>query len=985
MKKIYLMITSMLLLLINFSYAQDLRITGVVTEVSTGEPVAGANVIVQGTTNGTITDVDGNYALNVSSEGTKLVVSFIGYIIQEINVVAGKTTYDVQLEDDIQSLNEVVISGLASSVKRSNLANSVESVKAEDLTGIVEQSTMDGALYGKLKGANITANSGAPGGGLSIKLRGITSISGSNEPLYIVDGVYIDNSAISAGLNVVSAASGGGSQSNQDNPSNRIADIDPLDIESIEVLKGASGAAIYGSRASGGVVIITTKKGKSGKAKISLSQSVGVTSQLRKLGTREWDETKAETHYGTAGRDAFIASRNAGTLHNYEDELYGNKGILATTRLTISGGNPNTKYFIGATRKDDEGIIENTGYEKYSFRANIDQKLADWLDISISNNFIHSSADRGFFNNDNSGTTMGISFVATPSWAQLLPDSEGVYPNNPYAASNFLETRDKVINNETINRYIGGANLKATIFQKDNQSLKFAGRAGIDYYTLATTALFPNTLQFQSNGNGLNGVSIQGTTVNRNTNFAGFLIHDMFVGNGLSFKTQFGLTNENFYRNTILGTASNMNGDQTNLDQGGSVAIDQTRIIQHDRGFFVQEEVNFNDKIIVNLGLRGDKSSNNGDPNQFYYYPKFSGAVNLHEFGVLNGTVVNQIKIRGAYGEAGNFAVFGDKYTSLGAVVIDGQSGVTPLNKRGNPDVAPERQKEFETGFDLGFFNGKLNFDFTYYIKEVEDLLLYAQVPSSSGFTTQVVNAADMQNKGIEMGLNWNVMSTTDFNWNLSANWWKNSSEVTRLDIPSYTTGGFADFLGQFRIKEGHSPTEVIGVGPNPDEDGLVVYGDAQADFDLSFLNSLTYKNFDLSFLFHWKNGGKNINLTALLSDLSGTSADFDKVDLDPEGVLGNGDYRLGELGANSEPYIEDASYLRMREIGLYYNVPKSAFNDVMSLRVGVSANNLINVFEYRSYDPEVSNFGGKGLSTGVEVLPFPSSKRFNFHVIVNF
>lgn len=973
-------------------YAQDVKISGTVTEASTGQPIAGANVVVQGTTNGVITDMDGNFSFIVSSGAKKVIVSFIGYVTQEIQLESGKSVYNVALEDDIQSLNEVVISGLASTVKRSNLANSVESVKAGELAGITQQTTMDGALYGKLKGVNVSANSGAPGGGISIKMRGITSINGSNEPLYIVDGVYIDNSAISAGLNVVSAASGGGSQSNQDNPSNRIADIDPSDIESIEVLKGASGAAIYGSRASGGVVIITTKRGKTGKPKITLSQTVGVISQLRKLGVRQWDETKAETHFGTAGKNAFIAARDAGTLHNYEDELYGNKGLLSTTRLTIAGGNASTKYFIGASRKDDKGIVKNTGYSKYSFRANIDQKLADWLDISVSNNYIHSSADRGFFNNDNSGTTMGISYVATPSWAQLQPDANGNYPDNPYAASNFLETRDKVTNNETVDRYIGGAVINGTIFQSDMQSLKFKGRAGLDYYTLSTTALFPNTLQFQSNGNGLNGVSVQGSTVTRNTNFSAFLIHDLFIGNGLSFKTQLGLTSINDFRNTILGTASNMNGDQTNLDQGSNISVDQTRIIQHDKGFFVQEEANFSDKVILTLGIRGDKSSNNGDPNKLYYFPKASGAINLHEFGVANGTFINQIKLRAAYGEAGNFAVFGDKYTSLSAVVIDGNSGATPLNKRGNPNVGPERQKEFETGFDLGFFNGKVNFDFTYYIKGVNDMLLSAQVPSSSGFTTKVVNAADMQNKGIEMGLDWNVINTNDFSWNMNLNYWKNSTEVTRLDIPAYTTGGFADFLGQFLIKEGYSPTTIIGVGPNPDVDkngdgtnDLQIFGNSQAKFNLSMLNTLKYKNFDLSFLFHWKNGGENINLSALLSDLSGTSADYDKIDLDPEGKLGNGDYRLGELGANSAPYIEDASYLRLREIGLYYNIPRSVFNDVMSLRLGVSGYNLINVFKYRSYDPEVSNFGGKGLSSGVEVTPFPSSKRINFHVVLNF
>ena len=267
-----------------------------------------------------------------------------------------------------------------------------------------------------------------------------------------------------------------------------------------------------------------------------------------------------------------------------------------------------------------------------------------------------------------------------------------------------------------------------------------------------------------------------------------------------------------------------------------------------------------------------------------------------------------------------------------------------------------------------------------------------AQVPSSSGFTSTLLNAADMENKGVEMGLNWNVFNKTNFNWNLTSFWWTNNSNVTRLDIPAYTTGGFADFLGQFMIKEGYSPTSVIGVGPSPDvdlnDDGtntLQVFGNAEADFNLSLSNQFSFYNFDVTMLWHWKQGGENVNLTALLSDLSGTSPDYDKIDLDPEGAIGNGDYRLGELGSNSAPYIEDAGYMRMRELGVYYNIPRSVFGDVMGLRLGFSGNNLINIFDYRSYDPEVSNFGGNGLSTGVEVTPFPSSKRYNFHVIANF
>ncbi len=287
MEKLYIMVklysrllASTLLLFFAISvFGQEITVSGKVTD-SSGEPLPGVNVLVKGTSAGTITDIEGAYRLS-APEGSTLVFSFVGFRSQEISITSSLTTVDVSLEDDIANLEEVVITGLASSVKRSNLANSVASISADELSEISTQQTLDGALYGKFKGANIIANSGAPGGGIAIKLRGITSISGSNEPLIILDGVYIDNSAISGGLNAVSAASGGGNQSTQDNASNRIADIDPEDIQSVEILKGASAAAIYGSRASGGVIIITTKKGVAGRTQVTLKQSIGTTWQLR--------------------------------------------------------------------------------------------------------------------------------------------------------------------------------------------------------------------------------------------------------------------------------------------------------------------------------------------------------------------------------------------------------------------------------------------------------------------------------------------------------------------------------------------------------------------------------------------------------------------------------------------------------------------------------------------------------------------------------
>lgn len=951
---------------------------------ATGSPLIGVTVLIDGTSAGTVTDVDGSFQIRMPSDNGRLVFSYTGFKSVTVDVSKSNPNVTVVMEEDISNLEEIVVTGLATTVKRSNLANAVARVDASQLTGVAAQTTVENALYGKFQGAEIRNNSGSPGGGTSFKLRGTTSISGSSQPLVILDGVFIDNSSIAAGLNVVSAAASGGSTSNQDNPSNRLADIDPNDVESIEILKGASAAAIYGSRAAGGVVIITTKRGQSGKTVVNFSQSVGQVQMLNPLGVRDWTEEKVLNSAFASKIDEFRAAESSGTLRNYEDLLYGNKGLLSNTRLSFSGGNDRTKFFVGGTYKNEEGIVENTGYEKAAARINVDHEISKVFDVAISSNFIHSSADRGFFNNDNSGTTMGIALTSTPSWAQLLPDDNGIYPANPYAPSNFLETAALVTNNETVNRFIGGGTLTAKLFTAENSSLKLVMRGGLDFYNLGTKAIFPNTLQFQRDGAGLNGVSVQGFTRNLNTNLAAFLVHNQIMESGLSFRTSVGITQEDFNQNTILGEASNLIGVQTNLDQSGSRNITQRRLIQQDKGFFAQEEINFNDMVVGTIGLRADKSSNNGDVNKLYYYPKANLAINLHNFDFWSGDALSQLKLRVAYGESGNFARFGSKSTILNSSVVNGVAGVTVPDLLGNSEVGPERQKELEFGFDAEVMK-RVALDFTYYIKTVEDLLLNADVPTSSGFNSRVTNAAALENKGIEAGLNLGIAKTKDFEWGARFGFWRNQSKVTELLVPSFTTGGFADFLGNFRIKEGHSPTEIIGVGPNPDEDGVQVFGNSEPDFQLSWMNLISWKGFDFSMLWHWKKGGENINLSALLFDLNETTHDFDDKGLDPSGQLTNGPYRLSQLGVNTKPYIEDAGYLRMREVGLYYTFPKGMVKNVEKIRIGFSGNNLINFFDYNSYDPEVSNFGAGGLSTGVEVTPFPSSKRYDFHLQLGF
>ncbi len=992
MKKRYTRLSLLITMvaLCSLSAFAQYTVSGTVTDEA-GEALIGVNIFVEGTTVGTVTDIDGSFSLEVPQENVALQFSYLGYETQSAIVSSDSNMVNISLSESTSTLDEVVITGLATTVKRKNLANSVARVNAKQLTGVTPQATLDGALYGKFKGAEIRANSGAPGGGIAFKLRGVTSINGSSQPLIIVDGIYLDNSSIPGGLNIVSAAAGGGSTSNQDNPSNRLADLNPDDIASVEILKGASAAAIYGSRASGGVVIITTKRGDGGKTNINISQSIGQASQLNKLGVRQWTEESVLASNFADDVDLFRAAQSAGTIQNYEDLLYGNSALLSTTNISATGGNEKTQFYTGGSYKNDEGIVSNTGYKKASVRLNLDHKISDIFDVAVSTNYIWSSADRGFFNNDNSGTTMGVSFTSTPAWAQLLPNSAGVFPSNPYAPSNFLETAQDVTNNESVNRFLGGGTLTAKIFQKENSTLKAIVRGGVDFYNLNTTALFPNTLQFQRDGAGLNGVSVQGFTRNLNTNISAFLVHNLYLDNNISFATSAGVTQEDFNRNTILGEASDLIGSQTNLDQAGSRNVTQSRLIQQDKGFFVQEEVNFKDLVIATIGLRADKSSNNGDVNKLFYYPKGNIAFNVHSLGSWNSeSPITQLKIRAAYGESGNFANFGSKFTTLTSTIVDGRAGVFTPGLLGNATVGPERQKEIEFGVDLEV-NRRFSLDATYYIKSVEDLLLNAQIPTSTGFSSQVTNAAQLQNKGIEIGLNLGIVNTRDLNWGSRLSFWKNTAEVTELLVPDFTTGGFADFLGNFLIKEGFSPTTIIGVGPDPTvglnggEPSLQVFGNSEPDFQLSWSNNISYKNFDISFLWHLKSGGSNINLSTLLFDLNNTTHDFDDMTLDPEGAMNNGDFRLANLGVNTDPYIEDAGYLRLREVGVYYTLPDSFLSGVGKYTIGFSGNNLINIFDYNSYDPEVSNFGGNGLSTGVEVTPFPSSKRFDFHIKASF
>ncbi len=1020
LKKICSLIVVLLLLCASSVLAQELKISGTVTAKETGEFLPGTNITVKGTNFGTATDINGNFRLSLSnmSQAT-LAFSFIGYKTYEITVTSSTESMDIGLELDVLKTSEIVVTGFASSVKRQNLAHAVATVSAEELVPAPAQ-TLDGALSGKFAGINVSQNTGAPGGGINVNLRGVSTIEGPTQPLYVIDGVIVNNSANQSGIDALTKAAVAGSVRPQGQPTNRIADINPNDIESIEVLKGASAAAIYGSKATNGVIIINTKQGTPGKTKIDVSQQIGFTNILNKIGSRKFESySEALEQYGadlaaqglnSAGLSAYNslkASIGADSISNmstsaldqmfgsnwanknidYEDELYGENGLLNETSLSVRGGTDKTQFYVSGLLKDEAGIIKNSGYKKYSGRIGLRHRLSDRAKLELNANVVRSESDRGITGNDNSNTTFGFSQAFTPSFLDIRKGTDGIYPDHTFNPSNPLHTRDVITNNEVVYRAIGSFQFNYNFLRTQKQSLDFIARGGADFYSQENEVFSPPELQFERNSD-QPGTSIANEVESINSNLYLNLAHSFVTPGNSSFTTTAGLQFEDQDLNNVLVIANNIVVTQTNVDQSASINVLQNIVKQKERGFFVQEEVNLNEKLFLTASLRGDASSNNGDVDKFYMFPKFSASTRLSQFGFWQSlsSFSNEFKIRAAYGETGNLPIANSKFTSLVPSNIGGNSGLLTSGTRGDSEIEPERTKELEFGLDAVLLNGKANLELTFFKQNISDLLLFADVAPSSGFLQEAINGGEMKTQGFEASLGLNLIQGRDFNWLSRVNFYKTSSEITQLDVPAFNKGGFATFLGTYRIEEGWSPTSIVG--SETDDDGnFIKLGDETPDFQMSFNNRFTlFRNFTLSILWDWKNGGDVINLGKLITDLGGTSGDYeDQVVVDGE-TMNKGDWRLSVLGTQTAPYIEDGSYWKLRELSLYYTFDRktieSLFGDTFSyLKVGISGRNLIMITDYLGYEPEVSQFGSLAIGRSVDTVPFPSARSYFFNI----
>jgi TonB-dependent starch-binding outer membrane protein SusC len=979
-----------LILSVQLGAGQVRQISGRVTNTQTQQGVAGATVAVSGTAIVAETGNDGNYVLNAPAGDVSLIVRGIGYRRQQLGVSASQTTADVALEPDPFNLEEIVITGQASGVQRQNLPNAVSTISASELNR-APSPTLESALQGKIPGAYIQANSGAPGGGYQVNLRGVSTINASVDPLYVVDGIVVSNAAIPNGQNAVSCAQCGGNPRNQDNPVNRIADLNPEDIERIEVLKGGSAAAIYGSKATNGVVVITTKRGQVGKPQFSISQKLGFFSRANTLGSRSFN-TLDEALSAFSDTAAVTAAFQPGVSYNFEDQLYGREALSYETNASVSGGTENTKYYVSGLLKNDEGIAINTGYKKQSLRSNLDQELGGGFQLQVNLDGTHSLSKRALSNNDNSSTSPFMILPATPSFINLFPTggirddiTAADFPINTFGASNPLQTFALLRNDEDVWRVLGTTTLRWSPLRTARSTLQFIGIGGVDYFQQDNDLVSPPELQFES-ADGQPGTVVTSRSSNRNLNAALNVSH-VFNSSGSDEGTQFttsaGIQYEDRKLNATQVLGRTLLPGQENVQQTTSQTVSSRIEPVRDLGIFGQEEVLLaNRRLLLTAGVRADRSSANGETDKFFFYPKLAASYRfVQPFGG-----VDEFKLRGAYGQTGNRALFGAKFVTDTTGTIGGQFGTYIGNRAGDPLIKPERQEEFEGGFDAAFAGGRAELTLTLYQRNIRDLILEQTVAPSVGQELRIFgNGGSLRNRGVEASLTLQPVQSRNINWIFRTTFFANRAKITELNVPPFQTGGFALSLGTFQIEKDSSPTQIFGtVGTDAAGNALAgKVGDANPDFQMSFSNDIDFHRFTLGFLFDWKYGGDIINLTEFLYDATANSVDY----LEDDG----GSDRINRWGAGfTEPYVQNGSYLKLREVNLSYNLPESITaglfgQAVRYARLSLTGRNLLRITPYRGLDPEVSNFANQAIVRNIDVAPFPPSRSFFFSIDLGF
>ena len=1020
--------------------AQQRQLTGTVVAAQSKRPVAEASVVVVGGF-AARTNSDGKYTVSVPAGQFQLTVRAIGFVRKTVAVSATETTLNIDLAEDIFRLEEIVTTGQATSISKRNATTASVTVEAEDLTRAPAVS-LDQALQGKVPGAQVFLNGGGPGGGAQIQIRGASSILGNSQPLFILDGAIISNDGFSGGLNALSFATGGSgvATSNQDAIVNRLSDINPNEIESIEIIKSAAATAIYGSRATNGVVVIKTKRGSGGATRVNLTQRVGTQSPLKLLGSRQFSSVQQVLDIpfgnGQSGQAWMNAKFPSGVIPasaniDLGKQFFDNKDPSYESIASMTGGTDKFQFFASATNRKETGLMPNTGAQLQSFRFNGDQKLGSKFSVALSANITRNLLNRGVSGHENNCSSPVYCIAYTPGIIDLSQKNEvGLYPINVFngggiGSSNWFQEFDAIQNTQSIFRQLASTNVNYSVIESQTNRVAISVLGGLDHYVQDSYIFSPPFLQLEG-FDGFRGRVVQSTVNGLNYNGQLNAVWTYTGLQGTAFTTSAGASIERQSTNFYDILARGLLPGQTNVQQGSApIAVTQQFQEFRDQAVFVNEQIlTLNGKLSLSGGVRADRSSSNGDRSKFYAFPRGSAAYNFGGFGPFSS-----FKLRGGIGRSGNRPRFGDRDLLGTPVLVGGQQGVIVPNTVGNASIKPETLTEYEGGADVTFFKERVQLEATYYQRKISDQLLNPAVAPSSGFGNVVVNAGRLTTKGAEVGLTIVPVNRRDLQWTAITSFQKNNQVVT--DLPSFippfnpsggnsgstrpriisgqvTTKiwGLIPYINGVRQPVGYTYLRAIGSAAAPTAVTALdsIIDDANPKFQVFFNNSITYKRLTLGFSVDWRKGGGVFNFTQVITDEGGTTADYDDavtlknaprgttqaiIDALPAGTQ-LGQFRLRafeEGGRDARVYTQDGGFVRLRDISLGMNAPRAWAQAIRagSMRFSLQGRNILMFTKYTAFDPENVRRGSQNIRQAQDLASFPGSRQFYFSIDLGF
>ena len=981
------------------------NISGVVKD-ETGEPVIGANVVVKGTTNGTVTDMNGRYSLEVP-EGGVLQISYIGYNTQEVKVGSGDVV-NVSLREDSEALDEVVVIGYGT-VKKSDLTGAVGSVQMKDVSQVGITSA-DRALQGQIAGVQVNARTGQPGESMMIRVRGSNSLAGGNEPLYVIDGMPVEK------MN---------------------SDINPEDILSMEVLKDASSTAIYGSRGANGVVMITTKRGRTGDTVLEYNGYVGVSSLRKKLDLLGKDDYIAMVNEVSQndGNGIAITPEQAAMLPNndWQDLAY-QTALTHSHQVSVSGGTDKTKLYSSLNYMNQEGIIKGSDYNRFALRINGDQKLARNLSLNASIAYSYGTQNTANSNADGWGAIAYTAMVMAP--IQEIRDADGKYTNfsgTPWGGTNPVGMAE-LYKNKTVNsRLLANMSLIYEIID----GLTFRVNAGAEVNAGSSDRYIPIGLSAggKLDGDASKSKSNYYTIINEN-----ILTYDKRFKKNHALNLMGGVTFQTYQYNDLGGSGTGFLRDVYETNNLGVASTPGTPSSGYSdyrmASFLGRANYNLMERYLLTVTARYDGSSKFSKNHKFAFFPSAALAWRLSEENFMQDIDwLSNLKLRASIGQTGNqsispYQTFARLGTS-GPIFGDGKDIGFGLSSMANDDLKWETTTQTDIGVDFGFFSNRLNIGFDYYWKQTRDLLYNATLPPSSGYSSMLRNLGRIDNKGFEISIN-TINMKGKVNWTTNLNITSNRSivkdlgsdvygnKIQRIDAPIGGGNWFPLFVGKAPFQlygyeiEGiyqtdeearlnGEATKKAGDYRYKDTDGKAgittgdktIIANTQPKFTFGLTNIINWNNFELSFLLIGSVGGDIVNeFNKSITNIGGTwniRKDVWENHWTPENP--NAKYARASVatkdylafGDPSSVWVENGSYLRFKDIKLAYTLPSQWFagSRKPNISVYLSGQNLITITSYSHYDPEASwtSSAVNGWDRGV----YPSAKSFTLGLQVKF